>query len=142
MHIAAQPEFQTFLASAAKYSVIKQNQPKFIKRETRINLSTHVILLNFENGEVRLKYLKIIRIPTQSKIEFKGSLFLNRLQDFSLLSSNSFLHLFLKSKFTKKNPCHEKNFIFEGQFSITIIYFSKVIHTAHGKQMAQFFSKM
>ena len=33
---------------------------------------------------------------------------MNRLQDFSLLSWNSFLHPFLKSKFTKKTPWHRK----------------------------------
>ena len=33
----------------------------------------------------------------------RGTLFLNRLQYFSLLSTNSFLHPFLKSKFSKKN---------------------------------------
>ena len=40
----------------------------------------------------------------QSALKFilSGTLFLNRLHDFSLLSSNSCLHSFLKSKFTKK----------------------------------------
>ena len=37
---------------------------------------------------------------------------MNRLHDFSLLSSNSFLHPFLKSKFTKKNSLIPKKFHF------------------------------
>ena len=36
-----------------------------------------------------------------------GTLSLNRPHDFSFLSSNSFLHPFFKSKFTKKIPWHQ-----------------------------------
>ena len=41
-------------------------------------------------------------IQSALKSILRGTLFLNRLHDFSLLSSNSFLHLSVKSKFTKK----------------------------------------
>ena len=49
---------------------------------------------------------------------------MNRLHDFSLLSSNSFLHPSLKSKFTKKNSLTSKKFhfrkpIFNKQQNIT-----------------------
>ena len=41
------------------------------------------------------------------------NLFLDHRYDFSLLSFNSFLHQFMKSKFMKKIPWHQNNFIFE-----------------------------
>ena len=41
-------------------------------------------------------------MPTALKSISSGTLFLNQLHDFSLISSNSFLHPFLKSKFAKK----------------------------------------
>ena len=40
------------------------------------------------------------------KIFWEGTLYLNRLHDFSLLSSNAFLHPFLR--FAKKIPWHQK----------------------------------
>ena len=51
-------------------------------------------------------------VQSALKSIIRGTLFLNRLHDFSLLSSNLFLYPFLKSKFTKKIPWHQKNFIF------------------------------
>ena len=44
------------------------------------------------------------------------TLFLDQLLDFSLLSSNSFLHSFWKSKFMKQNSLTPKKFIFLGWF--------------------------
>ena len=43
----------------------------------------------------------------------RGTLFLNRLHDFSFLSSHSFIHPFLKSKFTKKNCLTPRKFYFQ-----------------------------
>ena len=45
------------------------------------------------------------------------TLFLDQLHDFLLLSLNSFLHTFLKSKFPKKISLRQNNSIFEGRFS-------------------------
>ena len=58
-------------------------------------------------------------------------LFLNRLHDFSLLSSNSFLHSFLKSKFTKKNlgtkKLKPKNMKIKNQFFLkNPLFYSKI----------------
>ena len=54
-------------------------------------------------------------VPSALKSIFGQTLFLKQLHDFSLLSWNSFLHPFLKSKLTKKNSLTLKNFIFEGR---------------------------
>ena len=53
---------------------------------------------------------------------------MNRLHVFSFLSSNSFLHPFLKSKFTKKIPWQKKNFIFKGRLFLSrkILFLKKV----------------
>ena len=48
------------------------------------------------------RFTTLLVSPDGSKVDFSGTLFSNQLRDFSLLSWNSFLHPFLKSKFTKK----------------------------------------
>ena len=72
------------------------------------------------------------------KLILRGNPFFNRLHDFSLLSSNSFLHSFLKLKFTKKNLDTKKISCsnFEGRFLITIIFLNKLIHTGYREQLA------
>ena len=51
-------------------------------------------------------------VSTALKSIFWGTLFLNQLHDFSLLSWNSFLHSFWKSKFIKKYSLTPKWFYF------------------------------
>ena len=85
------------------------------------------------NRSVRTSNLKIRLTTTLSAWPLPGltalksisweTLFLDQLHDFSLLSSNSFLDPFMKSKFPKKISWHQNNFIFEVHSNI----FSKVI---------------
>ena len=51
-------------------------------------------------------------VQSALKSIIRGTLFLNRLHDFSLLSSNLFLYPFLKSKFTKKKFFDTKKIAF------------------------------
>ena len=53
------------------------------------------------------------RVQTASKSFLWETLFLDQLHIFSLLSSNSFLHTYLKSKFLRKIPWHQNHWIFE-----------------------------
>ena len=51
-------------------------------------------------------------VQSAQKSILKGILFLKRLHDFSLLSSNSFIYPFFISKFTRKNSLTPKKFHF------------------------------
>ena len=66
-----------------------------------------------------------LRCTTALKSILWETLFLDQLHDFSLLSWNSFLQPFLKSRFMRKNSLTPKNFIFEVRFSLTNIYLIK-----------------
>lgn len=63
--------------------------------------------------------------PISSKIDFKGGPIFESAARFFIIIHKFILHPFLKPKFTKQNSLTTKKFIFEGRFSIIIIYLSK-----------------
>ena len=71
----------------------------------------------FQNLESKSRLTPTLAVrPLRGLWAFKSilweTLFLDQLHDFSLLSANSFLHLFLESKFMKKKSLTPKKFHF------------------------------
>ena len=102
----------------------KENFGKFNKASLA---SSHFFASESENfRKARIKGIERNLTPTLSAWPLRGhtalksilreTLFLDQLHDSSLSSSNSFLHSFIKSKFSKKISCRQHNFIFEGRF--------------------------